>query len=49
MSEVMTPPIRIDDTMTPCMVAENSPNVSLNEAMVVTGPIVPVSSLPGGE
>ncbi len=36
---------RIDETTTPWTVADSSPNVSVNDFIVVTGPIVPVSRL----
>lgn len=35
----------MEETMTPCTVAEKVPKVSINDGMTVTGPIVPVSSL----
>jgi hypothetical protein len=47
--DVIAPDIRIEETMTPCKVAEKFPKVSMNEGIVVTEPIVPVSSLEFGQ
>jgi len=47
-NDIRTPEIRIEETITPCRVAEKCPKVSINDGITVTGPIVPVSSLDFG-